>query len=216
MAEPLESSGGDVDLDVLRLLLRTNAATLTERLASNQNQGAGAGGGEGSPIAAIAAATSLGTVLDDIIGFLVRQARDEGRSWAAIGYALQVSRQAAFQRFGSRTGERLETTGELLLADAAERGVRALGQFLNGDFDALRAAFNERMTEACPLGLLESVRFEDQNGAREALETGNTDNQLCARIQRRRDTDLLQKGRTQEPYRLRARWPHRRLFRDQS
>jgi hypothetical protein len=154
---PLEASGGDVDLDVLRLLLRTNAATLDERLARVQNKRGEIGGAEGSPIAAIAAATSLEAVLDDIVVCLVRQARDEGQSWAAIGYALQVSRQAAFQRFGSRTGERL-APAETILADAPERAVQALGQFLSGDFDALRDTFNERMTEACTLGLLESVR----------------------------------------------------------
>ena len=72
---------------------------------------------EGSAIAALAAATSLGAVLDDVVVALVRQARSEGDSWAAIGYALRVSRQAAFQRFGSRTGEATEMGSEVL-ADA--------------------------------------------------------------------------------------------------
>ncbi len=99
MTEPLDASGSDVERDVLRLMLRTNAELLVDRLKQ------GPPGDEGSVIAALAAATSLGSVLDDVVVSLVRQARSEASSWAAIGYALQVSRQAAFQRFGSRTGE---------------------------------------------------------------------------------------------------------------
>ena len=47
----------------------------------------------------------------------MRRARAEGQSWAAIGYALQVSRQAAFQRFG-RHADVLPQPGDLTLADA--------------------------------------------------------------------------------------------------
>lgn len=151
MAEPLGPSGGDVERDVLRLMLRSNAELLVDRLEQ------GPVAERGSSIATLAAATSLGSVLDDIVLALVRQARSEGSSWAAIGYALQVSRQAAFQRFGPRIGEVAEIGAEML-ADAPERATKALRQFLAGEFEALQADFDERMRDACSVELLDSVR----------------------------------------------------------
>ncbi|MGD0984444.1 MAG: DUF3887 domain-containing protein [Acidimicrobiales bacterium] len=151
MAEPLDPSGGDVERDVLRLMLRSNAELLVDRLEQ------GPVAERGSSIATLAAATSLGSVLDDIVLALVRQARSEGSSWAAIGYALQVSRQAAFQRFGPRIGEVAEIGAEML-ADAPERATKALRQFLAGEFEALQADFDERMRDACSVELLDSVR----------------------------------------------------------
>jgi hypothetical protein len=151
VAEPLGPSGGDVERDVLRLMLRSNAELLVDRLEQ------GPVAERGSSIATLAAATSLGSVLDDIVLALVRQARSEGSSWAAIGYALQVSRQAAFQRFGPRIGEVAEIGAEML-ADAPERATKALRQFLTGEFEALQADFDERMRDACSVELLDSVR----------------------------------------------------------
>ncbi|MGA3215520.1 MAG: DUF3887 domain-containing protein [Acidimicrobiales bacterium] len=157
MTDQLDATGNDVERDVLRLMLKTNAGLLADRLAQGLADQGDATSDEGAVIAALAAATGLGSVLDDIVVALVRQARAEGRSWAAIGYALQVSRQAAFQRFGSRAGDTLEVA-TAVLADAPERAERALRHFLAGEFQALRADFNQRMTENCPVSLLESVR----------------------------------------------------------
>jgi hypothetical protein len=151
VTELLEASGDEVERDLLGLMLRSNAERLADclRQAPTTDQGA--------VIAALAAATGLGSVLDDIVVALVHQARSEGNSWASIGDALQVSRQAAFQRFATASGEAPETGGTVL-AEAPERATRALLQFLARDFDALRADFNQRMTEGCPVSLLKSVR----------------------------------------------------------
>ena len=113
--------------------------------------------GDGATIPALAAARGLGEVLDDIVEALVRRARGEGQSWAAIGYALQVSRQAAFQRFGRQTNEPPDPP-DMVLADAQERAVLALRQFLGGEFETLRGEFDKRMTEVCSVALLKSVR----------------------------------------------------------
>ena len=153
MDEPLDASGGDVEWVVLRLMLRTDAELLLDRL------GRGPTTAEGSPIAALAAATSLGSVLDDVVVALVREARSQANSWAAIGYALQVSRQAAFQRFASRIGESTDASNETLI-DAPTRALEALRQFLAGDFEELRVAFDQRMKEACSVSLLDSVRSQ--------------------------------------------------------
>lgn len=76
----------------------------------------------------------------------VEEARVAGHSWAAIGHALGVTRQAAFKRFGTprdpRTGDTMTPaplrTGELLAA--AERLWHRLDA---GDYDAVR----EQMTD---------------------------------------------------------------------
>ena len=115
MTEPLDASGSDLERDVLRLMLRTNADLLFDRLEH------GPVAERGSVDRALAAATSLGSCRTTSFVALVRQARSEASSWAAIGYALQVSRQAAFQRFGSRIGEIAEIGAEVL-ADAPDAG----------------------------------------------------------------------------------------------
>ncbi|WP_330180618.1 hypothetical protein OHB26_30035 [Nocardia sp. NBC_01503] len=80
---------------VLAKLLSTNAEFLAEVLRP----------AEGTPtpsvMAALRAARSLDSVVDDVLRSLVQQARDEGRTWAEIGEVFGTSRQAAFQRFGT-------------------------------------------------------------------------------------------------------------------
>jgi hypothetical protein len=164
--DPLDASGGDVEREVLRLMLRTNAELLVDRL------GHGPTAAEGSAIAALAAATSLGSVLDDVVVTLVREARSQANSWAAIGYALQVSRQAAFQRFASRIGESTEMGNETLI-DAPTRALEALRQFLAGEFEDLQAAFDQRMKEACPVSLLDSVHSKLTAELGQVLDLGD-------------------------------------------
>jgi len=156
VSEPLRSPDSDIELDLLVLMLESNAELLKSRLQRGTDENGGAGA-QGPVIPALAAARALGVVLDDIVAVLVREARAQGQSWAAIGYGLQVSRQAVFQRFGPRTGEAAGTE-EGALPDAAERAVQALRQFLAGEFEALRADFDQRMSEGCSVGLLKSVR----------------------------------------------------------
>ena len=165
MTGSLDSSGGDLERDVLRLMLGTNAALLVDRL------GQGPPGDQGSVIAALAAATSLGSVLDDVVVSLVRQAtwKDAlGRpsdmpSRSAARPPSSVSRLARGKRRRSREGP----------PDASRLALRSLRQFLDGEFDALRADFNERMAEACPVSLLASVRSSLARELGRVLELGN-------------------------------------------
>ncbi|MEU1426557.1 hypothetical protein ABZ412_05715 [Nocardia sp. NPDC005746] len=79
---------------ILAKLLSTNADVVAEVLRPGQ------GVPPPSVMAALRAARSLDGVVDDVLRSLVRQARDEGRTWAEIGEIFGTSRQAAFQRFG--------------------------------------------------------------------------------------------------------------------
>ncbi|WP_187703166.1 hypothetical protein [Nocardia yunnanensis] len=83
---------------VLAKLLSTNAEFVSEVLTPAQGRPAP------SVMAALRAARSLDGVVDDVLRSLVRQARDEGRTWAEIGDIFGTSRQAAFQRFGGGAG----------------------------------------------------------------------------------------------------------------
>lgn len=73
---------------------------------------------------------------------LVSAARSHGVSWQAIGDALDVSRQAAFKRFGTKDeGEKMtDQTTDLL-----DRTSDVFAQLDAGDYDAVRA----HMTYTC-------------------------------------------------------------------
>ncbi|WP_067687315.1 hypothetical protein [Nocardia jejuensis] len=83
---------------VLAKLLSTNAEFVAEVLHP------AAGTPPPSVMAALHAARSLDGVVDNVLRSLVRQAREEGRTWAEIGEVFGSSRQAAFQRFGGSSG----------------------------------------------------------------------------------------------------------------
>lgn len=81
------------------------------------------------PVHSLASARSLRGLTDDAMQALVTAARERGVPWQRIGDALGVSRQAAFQRFGTpidpRTGVAMDRT---TLPDAAERGLSLLAR----------------------------------------------------------------------------------------
>lgn len=109
---------------------------------------------------ALAAARSLGVVVDDILRGLVGRARAGGRTWAEIGEVLHVTRQAALQRFGgphTDPGTPEEAPVRPLPGAAVLAGV-LLEHFLNRRWDELRAHFDQRMLDACSVVLLASVR----------------------------------------------------------
>ena len=75
----------------------------------------------------------------------------------SVGYALGVTRQAAFQRFGYRSGEQ-PVTQTSPLADAGQRARKALRESLDGRLRAPAEGFDVRMTGACGVELLQTVR----------------------------------------------------------
>jgi hypothetical protein len=60
-----------------------------------------AGDWEADPLDALCEAGRLGDAVEKMQRDLVRRARAGGRSWAEIGSALGVSKQAAWERFAS-------------------------------------------------------------------------------------------------------------------
>jgi hypothetical protein len=144
----------DVEHELLGIVLTQNAGLVAAGL------GAPAGAGRPTALEALAAARSAAILLDDSVRILVGQARAGGRTWAAVGAALQVTRQAAFQKFGGDddADEGMTEIPDGALAGAAELAASVIADFAAGRWAQLRAGFSTRMQQACSAGLLDSVR----------------------------------------------------------
>lgn len=153
--------------DVMGLMLTTNAEVVATVLRRT-------GGTEGdSVIAAIAATRSLGLIVEDTLRALVQQARQEGHTWAEVGDVLHVTRQAAFQRFGTSGATDTIEDGEAPALEGAEARARQLvDDFMGQRWDAVQTDFSKMMRDAVPLELLTSTweRIERQWG--QLLEVG--------------------------------------------
>ncbi|MGH9092812.1 MAG: DUF3887 domain-containing protein [Acidimicrobiales bacterium] len=84
-----------------------------------------------------------------------------------------MSRQAAFQRFGSGARPSTEEGIAVPVDGAVEAAVPVLQAFLDGRFDDARARFDERMRDACSVELLADVRerVRKYGGELEAIGT---------------------------------------------
>jgi Protein of unknown function (DUF3887) len=137
----------------MAMMLATNAQLVADVLRADE-------GADDQVMRAIAATRSLDMIVEDTLHALVEQARAAGHTWAEIGEVLHVSRQAAFQRFGSA---RTEPPGQdeavtAPLEGAVERALPVLEAFLDGRFDEARSTFGERMLKAVSAELMADVR----------------------------------------------------------
>lgn len=149
----------------MAVMLTANAQAAAEVLRSS-------GSSDGSVMAAIAATRSLGVIIEDTLKALVAQARAEGHTWAEIGQLLRVTRQAAFQRFGSAVTD-IEPPDSAPLADAADRTLALVGKLLDSDWAAVEQSFTPKMLEILPRELLESTRDRVARQWGELVETGS-------------------------------------------
>lgn len=58
---------------------------------------------EAAPLDALCHSARVGVALDKLQRELVRQARNDGRSWTEIGASLGISKQSAWERFSAAT-----------------------------------------------------------------------------------------------------------------
>jgi hypothetical protein len=56
---------------------------------------------ETEPLDGLCESAGLARAVDKLQRHLVRQARETGRTWTEIGASLEISRQAAWERFSS-------------------------------------------------------------------------------------------------------------------
>lgn len=130
-------------------------------------------GSDGQVMRAIAATRSLDMIVADTLHALVGQARADGHTWAEIGKLLHVSRQAAFQRFGSARSPTADEAAAVPMDGAVKAAVPVLEAFLDGRFSDARARFDERMLDACSVELMGDVRekVREYGGEVQALGT---------------------------------------------
>lgn len=139
--------------EVLALILGTNAELVSAIL-----RGA-AGPADPDVLAAIAATRGLLRIVDDILHTLVRQARADGHTWAEIGDILHVTRQAAFQRFDGPPAPATDRDPAAApLAEAERRAVTLFESYARGQWEELRADFDERLARTLTAEVLVSVR----------------------------------------------------------
>lgn len=97
---------------------------------------------------AIGHALKIQSAADEVVRAVVQQARERGATWQAVGDALGVSRQAAFQRYGKpidpRTGEPMNTTP---LTDAAELARSVVEDLVNGRWALVTERFDPTMRD---------------------------------------------------------------------
>jgi hypothetical protein len=99
-------------------------------------------------MAAIAATRTLDMLVNDTLHALVRRARNEGHTWAEIGQVLNVSRQAAFQRFGG--GQTPDTGDESLqpIPDSGPKATHILELVFAKKWDELWTTFDDRVPKS--------------------------------------------------------------------
>ncbi|PYI65482.1 hypothetical protein CVV68_18095 [Arthrobacter livingstonensis] len=137
--------------DVMGAMLVSNAHAAAEVL--HQSDGAD----DSSVMEAIAATRSLNLIVEDTLRALVAQARSEGHTWAEIGGLLRITRQAAFQRFGSETIDPPDAD-ELPLDGAVELTVQLADDLLAGRWEVVEKVLTARMAEILSRELLQSTR----------------------------------------------------------
>jgi hypothetical protein len=140
------------DREVMASLLVTNVQLVADALRADQDDS------PGQVMRAVAATRSLDMIVEDTLRALVEQARSAGHTWAEIGQLLHVSRQAAFQRFGSGRRPTLDGGVAVPVDGAVDAAVPVLQAFLEERFDDARATFGERMLDGCSVELLADVR----------------------------------------------------------
>ncbi len=157
-----------VEREVMGVMLTAHARVAAEVLHQS-------GGSDGSVIGAIVATRSLSVIADDTLKALVSQARAEGHTWAEIGDVLRVTRQAAFQRFGSAALAEEPRVAGPPVEGAVERTAGLVADLLAGRWEIVAKDFTPKMIEILPRELLESTRAQVAQHWGELLRTGQAE-----------------------------------------
>lgn len=124
--------------DSVRTLRARTEELLASRVLSDADDWAGS----------IRRAMSVQAAADDVVRAVVQQARHHGVTWQAVGDALGVSRQAAFQRYGRptdpRTGELMTTTP---LPGAAELAASTIQDLVAARWGRVTERFDPTMRD---------------------------------------------------------------------
>lgn len=101
-----------------------------------------------APARLVLGAVAIRESTERVVIAAVQQTRREGTSWQAIGDALGVTRQAAFQRYGKptdpRTGAPMDTTP---LPDAAPLAAAVIDDLAAARWESVTARFDATMRD---------------------------------------------------------------------
>ncbi|GII98295.1 uncharacterized protein DUF3887 [Sediminihabitans luteus] len=99
--------------------------------------------------ARVATLDRLRALSESLLSAEVEAARQSGVTWAAIGSVLGVTRQAAFQRFGTRkTDERAGPMQVDMLTEAPARAQALIELLVAERYDAAREVFDPTLADA--------------------------------------------------------------------
>lgn len=117
---------------------REAARSLLRRLLSDE---------QAEPLEAVVFIQDMASELADGMQAAAQRARAAGRTWAEIGGALGMSRQAAFQRYGRAAGAAGTASPRpgLSVPDAAARGTALISDLIEGRWTEVRCDFGEKI-----------------------------------------------------------------------
>ena len=104
---------------------------------------------KGNALRLIKASATLKTEVDRLLAASVEEARRGGVTWQEVGDTLNISRQAAYQRFGQATDPRTgKTVPKDISATAVKRAETVFMQLSAGSPELVYADFDEQMSSA--------------------------------------------------------------------
>jgi hypothetical protein len=111
-------------------------------------------------LAAVRLARQLGTLTRAALRLAVERAQSGGHTWEEIGAQLNISPQAAYQRFGRRPGLSAAEPATPVVTDAADRAVAVLADWFEERYEAVAATFDQTMARTFPLDGLATARAQ--------------------------------------------------------
>jgi hypothetical protein len=126
-------------------------------------------------LAAVRMSRELGKLALAALRLAVERAQSGGHTWEEIGQQLEMSPQAAYQRFGRRPGPAAAEPAKPVVTDAADRAVAVLADWLEERYDAVAATFDETMAKTFPPDGLAAARAQVSASAGPYQRLGDAD-----------------------------------------
>lgn len=148
---------GTDDLTAAAGLLTEQAQLLAGQVAAGEVASAPEGAFD---LAVVRRAREVGTLAAAALRLAVQRACASGHTWQEIGGLLEISPQAAFQRFGRPSDPPAGEPVTPVIADAADRAIALLAAWFEGRDDAVAATFDGLMAEKLPPAGLAAARAQ--------------------------------------------------------
>lgn len=117
-------------------------------------------GESAADLAVVRYAAEAGALATGALRIAVERASSSGRTWQEISGLLGMSPQAAYQRFGRRSGSSAPAGEPVppVITDAANRAIAVLSAWFEGRYDVVAATFDAAMAEKLSVPGLATAR----------------------------------------------------------